>query len=172
MGTKTAAGHLTFGKLAIDGKARFHTVKTRILDDLITTLLGVNGTGSYSRTIRQASRSVLMFSQQPRGDVAFIASTREAKDNLLNSITTCQLTVMLALVVEERPEHISLAVDDLIGDAIKAILADETRGGLAISTNVISVEEQVTEELAPIGCALMEIEIVYRHSRTNPYTAA
>jgi hypothetical protein len=146
------------------------TRKTTILENLQTALQGINGTGSYHRKVRQVSRLAKELSDG-QGDFIFIFGCRETKDNVSPVITNVRLTVMLAAIVYEQGD-LAQAIDEIASDITVAISADETRGGVAISTNVVSIEDAATEGTDPLGSCLVEVEIQYRHRWGSPVTAA
>jgi hypothetical protein len=48
---------------------------------------------------------------------------------------------------------------------------DITRGGYALDTRVVRTEEFIAEAQSPVGGALIDVEIKYRHADGNPYAA-
>lgn len=54
-------------------------------------------------------------------------------------------------------------------EAVKALMADETRGGNAISTMLQSATVNYAEPIEPIGTALLIGEVVYRVDKLDPF---
>jgi hypothetical protein len=145
------------------------TLKTQILDNLVTVIDAIVANGTYNRTVRAASRAAKTLTEAQR-DVVFITNSPVTKIQLVNSVTQCTLTAFVACVVEDATD-LDKAVDDMAADVEKAICTDITRSGSAIDTNVVSVENQVIEEMSPMGTCVLEVSILYRHQFGDPYTA-
>ena len=67
---------------------------------------------------------------------------------------------------EDRNEQLQ----DLMGDVVKAMQTDETWSGKAIGTEVLSMGTVEDEIVAPSAVGIVEMEILYRVSRTDPYS--
>ena len=61
-------------------------------------------------------------------------------------------------------------VNSLVLDIEKALMADESRGGNAVDTNVTDVEPLDSDEGQPFCGAILEVDIHFRHLVTDPAT--
>ena len=146
------------------------SLKTQILDNLVTAIEGVTEANGYSRTVRAVSREAKDLVSAER-DMVYVESQYQTKEKeLLSDKVEVELHVGLVCVVEDR-SSLSQAVDDLTRDIEKAIKVDGTRGGLAKDTRVLRVDDHVVEELEPTAGAIMEVEITFRHTFGNPDAA-
>lgn len=146
------------------------SIKSQILDNIVTTLQGVTAANGYNRTIRAVSRSAKSLMEAAR-DMVFVGASRVEYPTSLEPNSSALLTVMLDCVAEDM-DNLPKAVDDLASDVVKALGVDVTRGTLAIDTNVISIEELIMEDLEPMGACLVEVQVKFRHEWGDPYTAA
>lgn len=145
------------------------SVKTQILDDIVSTVRGVSAGSTYSRNIRTASRSAKTLPESPIFDVVYVDRTTQRKTFLMDNYTQVELSVWLVCIVEDGSD-IGTAVDAIEADVERALSVDKTRGGIAITTKVLSTEEATTEGMEPLGATLIEVQVLYRHTEGNPYS--
>lgn len=144
-------------------------VKTSILQNLVTTLQGINTAAGYERTIKTVTRSAAGIPAMAAMDAACILSCDIRKEHLC-SCTVCTMTVLVMVMAEERYD-LPTAIDDLEAAVEKALAVDITRGGFALDTKVVGAREAVSEELEGLGGSVIEIEIKFRHTVGDPYPA-
>jgi len=145
------------------------TIKTQIVSDMVSAIENITVANGYNRNVRKVSSSALPVSDAQR-DLVFLMTGRETKEDRTNSVTECNLTVMVGCVVEDY-SNLMKAVHDIAADVTKALLSDITRGGLAVDTRIVSIEDQLNEDLEPLGTCILEVLVKYRHLWGDPYTA-
>lgn len=143
-------------------------VKTAILDDMRTVLATITAGATYSRTVRTVGRVPGGMPSSSLFDIVNIISTGATKTDLSNK-TVVTMTVRLEAIVEAADPP--AAVDQVEADIEKALMADITRGGRAIDTQIVSCEEAISDH-SSLGGTVIEVRIVYRHAPGDPYTGA
>lgn len=146
------------------------SVKTSIVDSMVAAIGAIAQGATYSRTVRACSRNVRTIAELALYDAVWVERTSEIKESLACSITSCTLTVTLGAIVEQYG-RLGESVDALVADITVALAADITRGGKALDTRVVRVEEYVLESQEPLAGVLVDVEVLYRHRDGDPYTA-
>lgn len=59
----------------------------------------------------------------------------------------------------------------LIEDLERAVMADRTRGGLAVDTDIVSTDKTVEQSAAPMVWASVVLDVFYRCPASDPATA-
>jgi hypothetical protein len=145
------------------------TVEYSILDNITTTLQGVSTANGYNRNIKDATLDTQTFVSQ-HADAVYIESVEQIKESKLNSVTECTLTVAVVCKAVDG-SNLSKAIADLSADVEKALCVDEKRSSNAVSTNIVAVRDRWNSEEDPTeGGCVIEVEILYRHQRGDPYT--
>ena len=146
------------------------TRKTQIINNVIDTVAAIVHGATYERTVRIARRNASMLPEVPTTDAVWCERTEQRKTPLASGVAQVTLTLTLGcLVVDSR--DLGKAVDDIEADIERALAVDITRGGHAYDTRVVRTEEFVSEAQSPVGGALVDVEIEYRHTDGNPYSA-
>jgi hypothetical protein len=146
------------------------SARTSIIANIVSTIAAITHGATYSRTVRTCSRNVRNIAEIPLYDAVWVERTNEVKSSLAYNVTTCTLTVTLGAVVQDY-KHLGEAVDAIAADIDKALAVDITRGGKALDTRVVRVEEYVLETQEPLAGVLLDVEVTYRHRDGDPYTA-
>lgn len=145
-------------------------IKLLILDDLLTTLAGINGGTAYYTTVAVATRVDTMpidMGMYP----AIILVPEGTNYDPPGQVTTLaikgHMRVEATLIVRTRSDAV-VDLENFIRDVHKAILIDPTRGDLAIDTKLNSDEVfYPTDNEEPVAVAKLSIEIIYRTDRDN-----
>ena len=146
------------------------SVRTLILDNIVTTIAAIAKGASYSRTVRTCKRNVQTMPDVPQWDAVWIERTNDAVEPRCG-VMVCTMTVLLAGMVHAFGA-VGEAVDALRADIEKALSVDVTRSGNAIDTRVVSSEEAVYETEEPLGGLTVKLEVTYRYRAGDPYTRA
>ena len=145
------------------------TVRESIISNLVSTLAAVN-TPTYSAKINLARRWNGDDFDLNEFPAAVIVPTGEShEDGRLHLITS---TMDIALHLVLRSSDWSTEMNKLLADARVALTADVTRGGKAMTTQIISDQiYDVSRTTDPVCSALMEIRVLYRTLYADPTTA-
>lgn len=146
------------------------SVKTTIVESMLTAIAAIAVGGTYSRTVRTATRNARTLPESPLTDAVWVERTSEVKTPLNCSVTHVTLTVTLGALVHEHGD-LGQAVDALGADIETALAVDITRGGVALDTRVVRAEEVVFESQEPLAGVVLDVEVTYRHRDGDPYTA-
>lgn len=136
------------------------TIREKILDNISTVLNAIKTADGYVNTIA----SVQKWAQQGN-DLATIpciiinAGPENTKDNP-GFIVEADFTVLLD-VYQIAATDTDAALNSLLGDVRKALMADYTRGGYASNTKITNVIPFETEQGNPYAGLIVSVEIKY-----------
>jgi hypothetical protein len=149
-------------------------IRELILKNLQTTLAAITAGEVYANTIASVQRwsqRGQTFSAMP---TIIINAGPEEKKPEPNPLATCTFNVYIDIWTnhEESDTRSSDEIlNSLLGDVEKALIADITRGGYAIDTNINrNYPFQAIEGMPSIGISI-EIEIIYQHQQNDPAIA-
>jgi hypothetical protein len=153
------------------------TVREKILENLKTTLEGITVANGYnfdftSGTIQRWSMHGNSLVNLP---AVVLSCGDESEQSAPYPLEECALSVYLdCFFVSDEDEATSTDtyLNRLQGDIKKAVLADHTRGGHAVDTNVLGTTPFETTEGQHYAGIIVEIEIKYRHQRLDPALSA
>ncbi len=149
------------------------TVRETILQNLKTTLEGITVAGGFNfdftpATIQRWSMHGNSLVNLP---AIVISCGDESEQSAPYPLEECALSVYLDCFYvsgENDPVSTDTYLNRLQGDIKKAVLADHTRGGYAVDTNVLGTTPFETTEGQHYAGIIVEIEIKYRHQRLDP----
>ncbi|RJP17906.1 MAG: hypothetical protein C4529_13940 [Deltaproteobacteria bacterium] len=147
-------------------------IRERILADLSGAASGVTKDAGYGLDMRTVARSRREPFQNHEYPATNIFEGPEKKQDGPTALTTCFLSVFLEISVWDGTA-LAVAANLAMASVVKAVLADRTRGGLAIDTeevgNKMFLDE--TDPNRPIGGFRVELSIEYRHAENDPFSA-
>lgn len=156
------------------------SVKERILQNLVTTLQAINGAPPYLTSLNnRVFRMGLEGFDAGAHPFAVVAEPDEQylEESAVSGqqIVPCFMTVNLAIWLHGIPDgtvKLSKLLADALQDLQRAVLADRTRGGIAINTRVLSASSFVDHASEPNGLVEMVIQVHYRFMAADPTVAA
>lgn len=149
------------------------TVREQILANVRTTLLGIDGTGSYFSTIpvvtriNEAGPNAASFPRIVIGE-----PDEQIGEHGAQFVTKATMNLTLAVWDRVASSTAGTRISELIADVQRAMAQDIKRGGLAQWTyarEVIPIEMAVAESVGVVG-VLMRFEILYRYKTQDPNT--
>ncbi len=148
------------------------SIRERILVNLSGAASSVTQDAGYAvdmRTVDRCRREPFQNHEYPATN---IFEGPERKQDGPTGLTTCFLQAILEISVWDS-KALSVAANRAMASVVKAVLADRTRGGLAIDTeetgNKMFLDE--TDPNRPIGGFRVEFTIEYRHAENDPFSA-
>lgn len=145
-------------------------IRKLILDNVKTTLEGINGAGSYRSTVQKVAHIGLnALDIQTYPFVAIGPPSFRFDDGQYSKISV-ELTLTLLLVIRTATNATD-TLHDLLEDVGLALRADVTRGGYAVDTHLRGDNQFVPEISEPIYGTEVEVAITYRHLNTDPAAA-
>jgi hypothetical protein len=149
------------------------TVRERILQNIKITLEGVTIANGYNFDFKPATvqRWSMHGNRMVDMPMVVISPGDEDESSSPNPFEECLLSVFLDVFFvndENDPIPTDTYLNRLQGDVKKAILADATRGGDAIDTDVLGTTPFETTEAQPYAGIIIEVRIRYRHLRDDP----
>lgn len=149
------------------------TVRERILQNIKSTLEGITTANGYTFDFTPATVQRWSMHGNSMVDLPMVVISPgdEEEKSLPNNFEECVLSVYLDVFFvndEQDPVPTDTHLSRLQGDIKKAILADHTRGGEAIDTDILGTTPFETTEGQPYAGIIMEISVRYRHVRSDP----
>ena len=118
--------------------------RKKILDHVVTTLAAITAGGGYNNTVASAARGIKHFNDVGAFPAFFVPGADEKRRNVTNREFRADPMISIVGYVSvadalDKPA-LEQAVDNLIEDATKALMADVTRGGLCVTTEITDIE--------------------------------
>ena len=150
------------------------SVRERILNNIETELKKISRANGYHEDIKSVQR----WSQRGNSllDVPAIIINAGPDDweNSPNPLVTANLTVYLDLWIRQPNDDknpTDKLLNDILMDIYEALMADNTRGGIAHDTTIKSITPFETIEGEPHAGLIIEVLIHYRFYQNDPETA-
>ena len=145
------------------------TVRESIISNIVTTLAAVN-TPTYSMKINAARRWNGDDFDLNEFPAAIVLPSGESHEDGRLCLITSTMDIALHLVL--RSADWSTEMHKLLADARVALTSDVTRGGKAVTTQILSDQiYDVSRTADPVCSALVEIRVLYRTLYEDPTTA-
>jgi hypothetical protein len=144
-----------------------------ILDNLEATIAAISTAGGYHFTIGLARRGLLHYNAVPEDKfpAAFVAGADEKRKNVTNTQFRSDISVAVVGYVRTADaadtDQLEDDLDSLIADLTKAIMADITRGGNAVLTEITDIDTD-KGALAPYSAVEMTVRCEYRAADATP----
>jgi hypothetical protein len=143
------------------------TIRHQILDNVVTTLKKILVARGYALNVVSVSREVEHWEDVSRFPALFVIADDE-QPTLTDVTTLIQSDWTVGILgYVKHAKKLSDELEKIIGDVRKAILVDETRGGLAEWTTIKEIRV-ISTWLKPIGIFEMDLGIQYRHQEATP----
>ena len=145
------------------------TIRKRILDNVQEALESIAGPPTYAHRVamvRQFLGNAMEFPNYPA--IAIVPRATRSDDSRLALI---EHVVPMTLLLMVRSSTWRDDIQSFLADCRVALLADHTRGGVALTTRATVEEIQDSELSSPLGGAEMEIEVLYRTLYHDPGSA-
>ncbi len=143
-------------------------VRERILKNLVEAIQGASTAFGYALDVKAVDRKRRTKYQAHELPAVNVFELREQKERGPYGYVTCQLPLLLEITVPDLTRQAE--ADNLaMAAVVKAVLADPTRGGLAIDTWEMNNEPFAGEQNDPTGGMRVGIAIQYRHKEDDPY---
>lgn len=142
----------------------------RIIDELKQTLQAISIANGFNYDVQRVEEKATVATPDLKETpTIFLFQNTEMNDNIPLVMQSKHLTVAVVGYVRQF-SNMDREVNKLKADIETAVLADRTRGGLAVNT-VISgpVTLFYGADVAPWGYVQFKFEIYYRHYYGNPY---
>jgi len=136
-------------------------IRERNIQHLVDTLSGE----PMARTVDRQRRTKYQGHELPAVN---IWEVKERKVPGPSGLVTCYLSLKLEITVLDLANQ-AKAANLAMAAVVKSILADRTRGGLAVDTEEGENETFIGETNDPTGGIRVGIEIEYRHKEDDPY---
>lgn len=148
-------------------------LESRIIDNVVSTLQAIDGTGDWHVDVAAVRRMMGSTATDLRvPGIAVVHNGAQLTEKRL-TYDAYRLGLILSLALPGHTANYDAALRNFASDCQAALLADESRGGLAIWTTVDSVEVYDKPEGASFAVAEVTVEIEYRidprDPTTNPY---
>lgn len=150
------------------------TVRENILLNLVSVLEAVKKIAGYNNDIASVQRWSQRGPTTSAIPFIIINAGPEEKQPQPYPLATCTFTVYIDIWtnhIETDSRSSDEILNSLLGDVEKALMADITRGGYAINTEILrNVPFQSIEGQPAIGISI-ELSVIYQHQLTDPAQA-
>jgi len=155
------------------------TVKETILKNLVTTLAALDGTGGYTTNFNgRVYRMGLEGFDAAALPFAVVGEPDEVYDEELSQAGLQRIPTFMTVSISiwnhglaDGTTKLSTDLSVILGEVIKAVLADRTRGGVAVMTSLISSTSIVDHASEPNGFLELSLRIHYRFLASDPTVA-
>lgn len=148
------------------------SIRERILQHVETTLAAITGTGEYHTRLETLARGQAEPSNLDQLPAVRIAEGEEVVEEGNNPCVTRTLSVLIRSWVSVPADDPSASLptlhNRLQADIERALLADPTRGGLAIVTSLMGSLPMEDEDRDVTGGVSQEFQIQYQTLRNDP----
>jgi hypothetical protein len=149
------------------------TIKELISQNIKTTLESISTANGYDndyKNVQMYNQGKNTFNDLP---CIIFSSDFEEKQEKPLGLFTCDLSVGVGVwfihdYIEYPVDTTESILNSFQGDLEKALMVDRTRGGLAVNTNIRSLDRLEMGDDDDFTGVIIYLEINYRHSVTNP----
>ena len=151
------------------------SVRERIVLDLVSTAEGITTANGYRTEVFEVDRAIDIPHRREGFPTVFVVETSEVKrvgQGVPTGLKACDLNVVLHVWEREAdasrlPGEMTLVLAELK----RALMVDPSRGGRAISTEILTTEQDLDEIGTPLGLYRIGTRIRYRHAHSDPSAA-
>lgn len=145
-------------------------VSELILQNIVTAVAGINGSPNYKMTVRTARRwngDDFDINEFP---AVVVVPTQESHEDGRLSLVTSTMEIALHIVLRSSDWHQQM--NDLLADTRMALTSDVTRGGYAVTTQILTSQVfDVSRTAEPVASGVVELRVLYRTLYNDPTTA-
>lgn len=150
------------------------SVRLKILKNLKTTLEGVTTGAGFNNTLSNVQLFSMLGNSKVSLPCVVISSDMEVREESTMQLIHTDFTAYVTLYhAQEEASAVGSDefLDTLYQDIVKAIMADETRGGFAVNTNISEIQPFELEEDQHLYGMSFKLEIKFR-TEPDDVTAA
>ncbi|SRR6266571_3148953 len=154
------------------------TIRERCLKNLVTTLQTIKTANGYDNTVEDLAVQRFKQNGQPLSvgnNLLIIYEGEDETDEQPLTLTTHRLAVAIQVLARydeaADPRSGAEVCNSLMGDVLKAVLGDVTRGGVAIETLHTGASPLAEDAQKLLLEFFMGFEITYRHRFADPKVA-
>jgi hypothetical protein len=140
------------------------SVREDIASNIVTTLSAVTQPVAVKYVTREPFDFEKLSNAQYPAILVRSADEDRENDTVGGSISHRMATINYQLVCYVKGSQIDTARNDIIEAVEESLDVDRTRGGVALDTQIISIE---TDEgsIAPIGGVILTLRVLYKYQR-------
>ena len=147
-------------------------VMERVLEHVRTTLAAISTGSGFHSTVaevhRADGRNALDVNSYPALIVSAPSVSWDQSAPHMIAARPCSITIRC--VVDDRDSR-QTALSWIVSDVKAALLADVTRGGDAVSTEIVADRMYESDENLPWSAADIDVDLWFRHLRSDPNTS-
>lgn len=137
------------------------SIKNTILDNLKTSIEGINKTSGYNTTVNKVARSVIPIDQMAE-NCPFVAVLEDRERMVCRDDTNVRFLLAVYLQCFTKvPESDQQEDVTKLGDDIKTLFESLDLGSYCLSADIIETDLVQVEESTEIGGLIFSIEITY-----------
>ena len=150
------------------------TVREQILANLQTTLEGISVDNGYDNDFSNVQRWLQAGNSYSNTPYIIIEAGEEEYNSAPNPLRSCKMAVYLEVGTVQSSDDTGSTdtlINSLLGDILKSVVVDITRGGIAKETNVLGAVPFEGTQGQPFVGVMVTLEIMYRYLFTDPKQA-
>jgi hypothetical protein len=150
------------------------SVREKILENIRTTIATVTIANGYVNTLASVQRWKQIGNSCKDIPCVVIVEDSENKKPVPNPNFSCILPVDILIYTrqeESDTRSTGTLLNSLLADVEKVLMVDVTRGGYAHDTNITGNDPFPTVPGEPAAGIILNIEIEYQHTQTDPTVA-
>lgn len=143
------------------------SVREQIADQIVTVLSGISTTNGYQTDVKAVSRRPLIDSDIDQFPTLIVLFPQETKERRATNLYRCELRFTIGGWVNDNTD-VPQEANALISDIEKALISDQTLGGLVDTTEIEMIEHYRATPGSPHGFVIVQGFCEYFHTRGNP----
>ncbi len=144
-------------------------IRELILQDCESSLGAIDGTGAYHHALVSVERGKPAVPEDLKAlPAAFIQEGEEMNVQDINLLVSRRLSITVEMWVRSDQDDLPTLTNRALGDLELALMADLTRGGQAIDTEVTGRTVELDERPGVLGTARLQCAIDFQTLKKNP----
>jgi hypothetical protein len=150
------------------------SVKERVLQNIKSTLEGITVANGFGVNIAQVLRYRIAGYDVQEYPTLLVVGPKENKERRTGGYDKTDVTLYCdieVLATNDSMEDSEEYHDLIMRDIEAALLQDETRGGIARDTDVLSTSFQAVNAQLPYALSIVSVKVTYAHLAKDPTAA-
>jgi len=148
------------------------TIRELCLADLKTALEAIDGTGDYVNSVDSVQRWEQGGNEFAHDSIIIVGGADQSEEYGPDPLKSVTMNAEVDIWIRHNKTDFLGSTDSLIsswiGDAVRAIMDDYTRGGNAQQTDITGAIPFETVQGGDFAGVMLQVEIKYRHNVKDP----
>lgn len=143
------------------------SIREQIADQIVTVLGNISTANGYQTDVKAVSRRPLLDSDINGFPTLIVLFPLETKERRATNLYRCELRFTIGAWVDDNND-VPQQANAIIADIEKALITNQTLGGLVDTTEIETIEKYRAAPGSPHGFVIVEGYCEYFHERGNP----